>query len=67
MEAAKGDFMLIDYIDIILKKRKPILIAYSIAALISIILFFFVIDPVFLSFRRFNSEESGVSSSDLIG
>ncbi|MBK6504209.1 MAG: hypothetical protein IPG02_00675 [Ignavibacteria bacterium] len=67
MEAAKGDFMLIDYIDIILKKRKPILIASSIAALISTILFFFVIDPVFLSFGTIKSAESGGSLSGLIG
>ncbi len=67
MADQKEKFLLEDYVRIILGKKKPIIITSSIAALIGIVLFFFVIDPVFLSYGTIKSASSGSSLAGLIG
>ena len=66
MAEKKQSFLLEDYIKIIMAKKKPIIIACSITALIGIALFFVVIDPVFFSYGTIRSASTGSSLSGLI-
>lgn len=67
MSSEKKEYTLIDYIEVVVKNKKNIIITTSIFALIGIILFFFIIDPIYFSSGTIKSAGSDMSLSGLIG
>lgn len=66
MEESKN-FILINYLRIIIEKKKPILIITLIVAIFSFVLFFFVLPPIFFSSGTVKSTNSSFNLSGLIG
>jgi tyrosine-protein kinase Etk/Wzc len=66
-QKTKRELSIIDYLNIFLNNRKKIILSVSIVAVISTILFFFVIDPVFLSTGVIKTTSKGSMLSGLLG
>lgn len=61
------DFKLIDYINIILKYKKPIALFTIFCTLVALFMVFFVIDPIYYSYSTVKTTTKGGDISSLVG